>query len=253
MNKLYLKWWLFGLLFVLIRPVFSQKYSIHLASFTEQVAPSFFDFVGLPSVKHQSTSFNFHQYSKGEFESLLEAEKQMALYKSDPLLKDFRHLSIQPIDPEFIVPTDDSNLENESTMVDFQLFSRSIYVQPISKSLQKVEVSKLERITAILKQYPSLKLRIVALENPSNAPNSRISTEVVKNFLLAQHIPAYRIKAIPTFPDSRGMVKKIVNKQQQQVIITLVDFKEEIVLDKFGNNGLIVKQSSIHHTQRVMD
>jgi len=137
-------------------------------------------------------------------------------------------------------------------MTDFQLFSRSIYVQPSSKSLQKIDVAILEEVTAILKEHPKLKLRIITPENSTSPFKAANSTEVVENFLLAQQIPAYRIKIISPFPTSSQPIEKREGKLKQQVVMTLVDLKEEIVLDKFRNNGLFVRQAT-NNNHRVLD
>lgn len=250
MNKSQIKWWLIITLFALSYPVFSQKYSIHLAAFPEQIEPSFFVFAGFSDVHHQQNSLNFHQYSWGNFTTLEAAKNQLVILQKNPLLKGLTNLNILPLSTDYAVPTMDSGVSPKIEAIDFQLFSRSIYVSARSKGIQKMDVAIMEEVTNILRKYPSLKLRIIT---PTNSKKEFVTTsfaEVVENFLLAQNIPAYRIKTIPSPSYPSNQVK---NSKKQQVIMTLVDLKEEIVLDKFSNNGLIVKQMSANNTIQVLE
>ena len=248
MNKLCLKWWLSATLMVLSFSVFAQKYSIQLAAFTEQIEPTFFSFAGFQEVRHQQTPLNLHQYSWGNFATLAAAENQLNKFKQNPLLKEFSNLNILPSATHFETPTTDSNIEGETPTTGFQLFSRSVYIQSKSKSIQKIDAATLEEIATILKKQPTLKLRIIASENLTKQSVRTNSTDVVENFLLAQNIPAYRIKVI-----LNPLVKGAAISKKQQVIMTLVDLKDEIVLDKFGNDGLMVKQINHHNHLQVID
>lgn len=246
MNKLHFKWWLSATLLVIYFPVFAQKYSIQLAAFTEQIEPSFFSFAGFQEVHHQQNLFNLHQYSWGNFATLAAAENQLNEFKQNPLLKEFTNLNILSSPTNFSIPTIDSNNKQQTT--GFQIFSRSVYIHSNSKSLQKIDVAILEELTTILKKHSTLKLRIIASESLTEQSVPTNSTDVIENFLLAQHIPAYRIKTI-----LNPLVKGAVIPKKQQVIMTLVDLKDEIVLDKFGNNGLMVTQGGHSNNTQILD
>jgi len=115
-----------------------------------------------------------------------------------------------------------------------------------------MDVTVLEEVTNILIKYPDLKLRILGV-NKEEAPVDVISTEVVEKFLLAQNIPAYRIKNLSnkTNISTNNTENKSVKKQQ--VILTLVDLKEEIVLDKFTPDDLIVKQTPDKNSLNLLE
>ena len=242
MNKTYTNWWLSVALVVISSPVYSQNYSIHLAAFTQQIELSFFNYAGFNTVQHHQDAFNFHQYSWGNFSTLAAAQNQLAALQQNLLLKGLRNISIKPIAPIFNAPTTDSNLEPISETTNFQIFSRSVHINPSTKSLQKMEVAVLEEVTTILTKYPDLKLRILAIAKKEQ-PVEVTSTEVVEKFLLAQNIPAYRIKTISNSTNLKPTNPENTSLKNQQVILTLVDLKEEIVLDKFIPSGLIVKQT----------
>jgi len=249
MTKHYLKWWLIAVSFALSFPVIAQKYSIHLAAFPEQIEPSFFSFAGFNEVQHQQNTANFHQYSWGNFATLATAKHQLAILQQNPLLKGLTNLSILPKAKDFSVPTIDSSIDPEVEVIDFQLFTRAVLIHTASKSIQKIDVAILEEVVTILNQHPDLKLRIIAPAN-SNTPFLNIPfTKVVENFLLAQNIPAYRIKTIPNAFRQKKGTKEVEIHKKQQVIMTLVDLKEEIVLDKFGKAPFIVKQ--INHSTHL--
>ena len=132
--------------------------------------------------------------------------------------------------------------ENESQNTDFQLFTRAVNFSNSNLSLEKTDVEILEEVAAILATHPDLKLRIFATKggkkrNKGKRDISPTSSDIIRNFLLAQDIPAYRIKKMEiknSLSESSNPVSKV-----QQVFMTLVDLKEEIVLDRFGNLSLI--------------
>ncbi len=253
MNKFHLKLWLSATLLVIYGPVFAQKYSIQLAAFTEQIEPSFFSFAGFKQVQHQQNPFNMHQYSWGNFATLAEAQNQLKEFSQNPLLKEFNNLNILASPMGFSIPTTDANTDNNSPVTDFQIFSRSIYIQSKTRSIQKIDVAILEEVATILKKHPTLKLRIIIPERLGQQPSSTNATDVVEHFLLAQNIPAYRIKTIVPLSNQTASLKQTSSSRKQQVIMTLVDLKEEIILDNFGNNGLIVKQGIHGHNSQVLD
>lgn len=253
MNKRYLKSWLIATLFTLSSPVIAQKYSIHLAAFPEQIAPSFFSFAGFNKVHHQQITLNFHQYLWGDFATLEKAKQQLTILQKNPLLKGLTNLSILPKNNHFSIPTTDSNVDPIIETIDFQLFTRSVFIHAASKSIQQIDVAILEEVVAILKQHPALKLRIIATTSSKSPFLTRPFTAVVEKFLLAQNIPAYRIKTIPNPLQPNIEIKEAPISKKQQVLMTLVDLKEEIVLDKFGKAPFVLKQMNKNNTLDILD
>ena len=253
MSKTYTTWWLLAALTVLHFPVFSQKYSIHLAAFTEQIEPSFFSYAGFSEVQHQQHSFNFHQYTWGSFPTLETAQHQLTTLQQNPLLQGLSNLSIKPLVSNFSIPTTDSSAEAVVGVTDFQLFSRSVYINSKTRGLQKIDVAILEEVANILVKYPDLKLRVLATNQKEQLVEAS-STAIVENFLLAQNIPAYRIKTMSNGAKNTGannITHQVLPKQQ--VILTLVDLKEEIVLDKFMLNDFIVKQAPAKNSLNLLE
>ena len=150
-------------------------------------------------------------------------------------------------------PRSDSSVDPVIETIDFQLFIRSVLIHAASKSIQTVDVAILEEVASILKQNPTLKLRIIATTNSKTPFLTTPFTAVVENFLLAQNIPAYRIKTIPNPLPPNLERKEVPISKKQQVIMTLVDLKEEIVLDKFGKTPFVIQQMSKNKTLDILD
>ncbi len=254
MNKPYTKLWLIAAMLGLMYPTFAQKYNIQLGAFTEPIAPSFFTFSGFSNVKYQLNDHQFHQYTWGEFDDAQTAETQLQLLRSRSPLHNLTNLKIVPqVMDVASVSADNSNPKINNQTTDFQLFSRFIEFNKGNLSLQKNDVGKLEEIRDILDKNPELKLRIIATNNPTelNSQQQETATNIIKNFLLANQIPAYRVKIIPNTNHSADPEKIVM--PIPPVIMTLVDLKEEIVLDRFGADRLFVKEVLEQKTNNVLE
>jgi len=257
MNKTYTKLWLIVAIMGLMCPTFAQKYSIQLGAFPESIAPSYFSFSGFSNVNHQLNRLQFHQYTWGEFDQIESAEEQLKLLRAQSSLHQLTNLKIIPqtID-DTAIPADQpkNNIPNKAT--DFQLFSRFIAFNKDNLSLQKNDVRKLEEIRDILGNNPQLKLRIIATNNTGelNAQKQSTATNIIKNFLLANHIPAYRVKILSSPQDNNKerSIQKIAS-DIPPIIMTLVDLKEEIVLDRFGADQLFVKDRLAPKINNVLE
>lgn len=247
MNKTYTQLWLITAMLGVMCPAFSQeKYCIQLGAFTEQIDASFFDFAGFNEVRYEMNSYQYHEYKWGHFDTPEAAERQLLSLQKNVGIHGLNNLKIIPTIPDFTVTTAPvETVEKNPKSTDFQLFTRSVNFNNPKLSLKKTDVEVLEEIATILETNPNLKLRIFATKGKKHKivkkrNSSSTSANIIKNFLLAQHIPAYRIKTITaenTIVDSKSTSSKL-----QQVFMTLVDLKEEIVLDKFGNDGYIAKK-----------
>lgn len=255
MNKPYTKLWLVAAMLGLMCPTFAQKYSIQLGAFTESIAPSFFGFSGFSDVKYQVSPQQFHQYTWGTFDDAKSAEEQLKVLRAQSPLHDLTNLKIIPQTTNEAFFSEDnlvSKIAVEPT--GFQLFSRSIEFNRENLSLQKNDVGKLEEIRDILDKNPELKLRIIATGSANELSTQQQATapNIIRNFLLANQIPAYRVKIIPNTIDKEQEIQKIA-KTLSPVIMTLVDLKEEIVLDKFGADRLFVKELLDQKTNSVLE
>lgn len=257
MIKTYTKLWLAAAMMGLMCPTFAQKYYIQLGAFTESIAPSYFSFSGFSNVNHQLNSLQFHQYTWGDFDQIESAEEQLKLLRAQSPLHHLTNLKIIPkAIAETAVSADQSTNGTPYQTTDFQLFSRSIAFSKNNLSLQKNDVGKLEEIRAILDKNPQLKLRIIATNNTTelNTQQQATATNIIKNFLLANKIPAYRVKILskPQDSNNRQSIQKIASAIPP-IIMTLVDLKEEIVLDRFGTDQLFVKDLLEQKTNNVLE
>lgn len=239
-------------------PAFSQeKYSIQLCVFTEQIEPSFFDFAGFQDVHHKIISPRYHEYKWGSFSTPRAAEQQLLSLQKNIRNHGLNNLKIIPAIPDFTVPLiPKPSEENHKQNTDFQLFTRSVNFSNTKLSLKKTDVEVLEEVTTILENYPDLKIRIFTTKNNKKRSRGKrnispTTSDIIRNFLLAKNIPAYRIKKIETKEVLAGTKKS--HSKVQQVFMTLVDLKEEIVFDRFGNDGYIAKKLMESKTLSSLD
>jgi len=247
MNKTYTQLWLIAAMLGVLCPAYSQeKYSIQIGAFTEQIKPSFFDFAGFHDVQYETTASLYHTYKWGDFSTYEAAAKQLHTLQKNVSTHGLNNLKIIPTLLDFAVPSSNNNGEtNSSQNTDFQLFTRSVNFSNAKLSLKKTDVEVLEEIAIILENNPALKLRIFATNagKKRSVGKSRISptaSNIIKNFLLAKDIPAYRIKTIAAKDITANATKSIT--KVNQIFMTLVDLKEEIVFDRFGHKGYIAKE-----------
>ncbi len=252
MNKTYTQLWLIVAMLGVMRPAFSQeKYSIQIGAFTEQIEASYFKFLNFDNVQHKISKLQYHEYKWGAFSTPEAAEQQLLSLQKNVSVHGLNNLKIVPSIPDFRVPFTPSPVEEDAQSTDFQLFNRSVNFGNSKQSLKKTDVEILEEVANILATNPGLKLRIFATKgNKKRKAGKRnfspATSDIVRNFLLAQNIPAYRIKKM----EAKEIIVE-TNKstsKTEQVFMTLVDLKEEIVLDRFGNNSFIAKEKMIEKT-----
>ena len=248
MSKLWYKWYMLPMLLGISHTVFTQNYKIQLCGFVEAIQPSFFSYSGLEGVSHQINAYNFHEYQWGNYTTLKNAQLALKDFKTQPFLKDFKQLKI--VHSIGNLADNSSSFEKNTARLsqetNFQLFSRHITFKNANLSLQPSEVAILEEITTILATNPDLKLRIFANQKELKKPGQAMPVDLIEHFILAQNIPAYRIKIMHS--------KKRQNlSKKQTVLLTLVDLKEEIVLDKFSSKSLFVKQAATPTSPKVLE
>ncbi len=257
MNKTYTQLWLIAAILGVMCPAYSQeKYCIQLGAFTEQIQPSFFDFSGFYDVQHEVNTLQYHAYKWGNFSTPEAAEQQLISLQKNVGIHGLNNLKILPAIPDIRVFPVNTKEEQETQSADFQLFTRAVNFENSKLSLKKTDVEILEEVATILETNPELKIRIFATKSrkkrkPGKRNITPASSDIIRNFLLAQNIPAYRIRTMEAknvIAESDNPVSKV-----QQVFMTLVDLKEEIVLDKFGNDGYIAKEKMIEKTLSSLD
>jgi len=257
MNKTYTRLWLIVAMLGVMCPAFSQeKYSIQLGVFTEQIGGAYFKFSDFNNVQHKVNTFQFHEYKWGTFSTPEAAEQQLLTLQKNVSIHGLNNLKIVPSIPEISVSLTSDTKENYSKSTDFQIFTRSISFSNSKLALKKTDVEVLEEVANILATNPDFKLRIFATKGGKKRKTGKrnicpTTSDIIRNFLLAQNIPAYRIKKMEikdAFAENSKSTSKV-----QQVFMALVDLKEEIVFDRFGNDGFIAKEKMVEKTLSALD
>ena len=238
-----------------IGQITAQTYQVQLAAFTEEINPSFFDFAGYNKVYEEKDHNNFIRYTLGEFFSM-EAAKAAHQAAFD---KGFLNSHIVELDkPQFAYVGDAPVLPLKMVPETEQLFIRSVLFAAEDLSLNQALLTSLEEALMVMKNHTDLKLRIVGHtddigEQSTNQAISKNRARMIQNFLLANGIPAYRLKMkISTQPSpevyfqGNGLPK--TRDFNRRIILTLVDLKEEIIVDDFQqeqqelNNNLSLEE-----------
>lgn len=234
MTKSNLKQWLLAGSLAISGQVFSQNCSVQLCAFIEEIEPAFFHFAGFENVAYHTNPFSFHCYTWGQFTSTEEAVHSVNAMQGQPVLDDLTNLTIisNAISP-FVLPMAYSPDKIHVKPADQQLFKRTIPFT-VSNAFQSNDIQTLEEVVDILTENPSLKLRILGTKAAGEEKGiTTATTNSIEKFFLAMGIPAFRLKTI----------ERKESNADQEIILTLVDLKEEIVLDNFGKDHIMVKES----------
>ena len=237
----------------------AQIYQVELAAFTEEISPTFFAFAGYDHFYAEKDHNNFTRYTLGEFYTL--AAAQAAQQKA--INKGFSNSHIIELDQPLFAYTEDSH-ELPLMMVPEKedLFIRSIRFVEEDLSLSKELLASLEEALLVMKEHPELKLRLVGHtddigEREHNQTISQKRARMIQNFLLANGIPAYRLKmkvaetASPAvYFKGKGLPK--TRDFNRRIIMTLVDVKDEIVIDKFQQQNELNKDLSFFKNPAVL-
>ena len=237
----------------------AQIYQVQLAAFTEEISPAFFAFAGYNHFYAEKDHNNFTRYTLGEFYTLeaAKAAQQKAISSG------FSNTHIIELDqPLFAYMEDSHKLPLLMVPEKEALFIRSVRFSAEDLSFSKELLNSLEEALAVMKQHPQLKLRIVGHtddigEKAHNQAISKKRVRMIQNFLLASGIPAYRLKmkvsetpSPEVYFKGKGLPK--TRDFNRRIIMTLVDVKEEIVIDKFQQQNVSDKNLSLFENPAVL-
>ena len=228
----------------------AQIYQVQLAAFTEEISPDFFAFAGYEHFYAEKDHNNFTRYTLGEFYTLAAAQTAQQTAINNGFLNS--HI-VELEQPLFAYMEDSHNLPLMMVPEKEDLFIRSVRFPAEDLSLNKELLIALEEALSVMQAHPDLKLRIVGHtddigEKTHNQAISKKRARMIQNFLLAGGIPAYRLKmkvletpSPAVYFKGKGLPK--TRDFNRRIIMTLVDGKEEIVIDKFqqrneSNKGL---------------
>lgn len=261
MRKRYTPIFVCLLLLNFIGQVTAQTYQVQLAAFTEEIDRSFFDFAGYPEVYNEKDHNNFTKYTLGEFFSMEAAN----LAQQEAIDKGFSNTHIIELDkPQFAYVGDAPVLPLMMVPEKEQLFIRSVQFAADDLKLNQSLVTSLEDALLVMQEHPDLRLRIVGHtddigEQSSNQAISKNRARMIQNFLLANDIPAYRLKmkvsddpSPAVYFKGKGLPKN--RDYNRRIILTLIDLKEEIVVDNFEekNDNLDGHLSAVNDIMTVL-
>ncbi|MEM6318375.1 MAG: OmpA family protein [Bacteroidota bacterium] len=218
----------------------AQIYQVQLAAFPEEIAPSFFDYTGFETVYADQDHHNFIRYKLGDFHT-----KEMALAVQETVQRQgYANAIIHELAPSQYAYVEDAyQLPRRQVIKEEPLYIRSVEFGESAMYLSTELVALLEESLVVMKQNPDLKLRIVGHTNDRGTPSKNGTivnkrARMIQNFLLANDIPAYRLKMnVRAEPSPQvhfdGKRKRSVKDANQRITLALVDLKEEIVIDNF--------------------
>ncbi len=237
----------------------AQIYQVQLAAFTEEISSDFFAYAGYDHFYAEKDHNNFTRYTLGEFYTLAAAKAahQKAIDKG------FLNSHIIELDqPLFAYMEDSHELPLMMIPEKEDLFIRSIPFEEENLSLSKELLTSLEEALFVMKTHPTLKLRIVGHtddvgERAYNQTISQKRARMIQNFLLANGIPAYRLKMKVAKNPSPAVYFKgkgipTTRGFNRRIIMTLVDVKDEIVIDKFQQQNELSKALSFLKNPAVL-
>ena len=219
---------LFTLAIIGLSKSVAQNYRVQIAAFPEKIDHSFFYYAGFPNVHAEKSSDNFIRYSLDRLYSLAEAKKIRQKAKDVDLMNTQIIPAEEPIYAAYKGDLAINTLPKE------RLYIRSIHFESEQLSLEEDAKRRMEEVFGIMQKHPELKLRIIAHKDKSASQRARM----LRNYLLANGIPAYRLKIKTSeadTPESLANHEDFLNKNKK-ITLALVDLKEEIVTDSFDKN-----------------
>lgn len=230
----------------------AQIYQVQLAAFTEEISSDFFAFAGYEHFYAEKDHNNFTRYTLGEFYTLSAAKAAQQKAINNGFINS--HI-IELERPLFAYMEDSHEFPLMKVPEKEDLFIRSVQFATANISLNQNLMIALEEALSVMQAHPDLKLRIVGHtddigEKVHNQAISRKRARMIRNFLLAGGIPAYRLKMTvldtpspAVYFKGRGLPK--TRDFNRRIIMTLVDTKEEIVIDKFQQRNESNKRLSL--------
>ena len=230
---------LFVILIVLFNIQLSaQVFQVRVAAFTENIESSFFTYAGYPEIYTEKDANNFTRYILGEFSTIEAALKAHKVAIQKGFNNAYIHILKQPI---YAYASNISEVPARRYAEEEALFIRSIQFVTENFSFNNNQIKSLEETLTILRKNLDLKLRIVMpreeMEENQSISNKR--ARMVQNFLLANDIPAFRLKIIASDKSNSTVNSKEEEMSNDRIIMALVDLKGEIVKDNFIKTRLL--------------
>jgi len=210
---------------------YAQNYRIELSAFTHTINHSFFHYAGYEKTRPEQKDQGTKHYFSGHYDSYVQAEKA----HKRAFNKGFKNARIVETKPAAFTATTVAN--NYHSYTNNRLFIRALSLKNGAGSLSLEERKHLQNIVDVLREHPYLKLRILHLEGEENIlPAQKL--KLLANFLLANGVAAYRIRMTNAHPDFVTAIQTLTTSptkkgKQNKIALTLINQKEEIVLDTF--------------------
>lgn len=238
----------------------AQSYQVQIAAFTEEIAPSFFDYAGYSNVYQTIDHNNFVRYSVGEFYTAEEANR----IRLDAIARGFTNTQIITMEqPNYAYAGDSHEIPYMAVPEEEPLYIKSIQFSEDDLSFNKELLNSLEETVKIMATNKAVKLKIVGHTDEIGEPEtnqviSKKRARSIQNFLLANGIPAYRINmkvsetsAPEVYFKGKGLPK--TRDFNRRIILSLVDLKEEIVADDSLKKINLENINTLSSVEKVAD
>jgi len=214
----------------LYRPLFAQQYGVELSAFTSDIHTSYFYYNGFEEMGMQRDIHGIVHYQTGIYDVYNEAKRIETKAKNSG----FENTHIMQSNP--VTLTNNSKAINRPSSTESRLFIKAFEHSNESVSIQKEDRQDLEEIVQLMRDDPSLKLRFI--QSPASNNVHQIGhLKTISNFLLAKGIAPYRMRILNTHHDFLTAIHQVAASsstpilENNQLLITLINLKEEIILN----------------------
>ena len=215
----------------LFRPLSAQEYGVELSAFTNDIQTSYFYYNGFEKVDLIKDQNGIAHYHAGIYDVYGEAKT----IENKAKLNGFENTHIMQSNPVTLT-NNKKALTKRPSIPENRLFIKAFTSRNESVSINKEDRQNLEEIVQLMKNDPSLKLRFIRPPASSDAhPIGHLKT--ISNFLLAKGIAPYRMRIMNTHHDFLTAIDQIAassstpNFENNRILITLINLKEEILLN----------------------
>ncbi len=212
------------------KPLYAQQYGVELSAFTNDIHRSYFYYNGFDKVDLIRDQNGICHYQIGNYDVYREAKRIENKAKKNG----FGNTHIMQSNP--VTLTTNAKATERPSRPENRLFLKTFNRRKESVSITKEDRQDLEEIVQLMKDDPSLKLRFIRPLASTDAYQAG-HLKTISNFLLAKGIAPYRMRITNTHHDFLTATNQVAassstpNLENNRILITLINLKEEILLN----------------------
>lgn len=211
-------------------PIIAQQYGVELSAFTKKINTSYFYYNCFEQVQAQQDEFGITHYYAGVYPTYQQAK----IIENQAKEKGYEHTQIKQSSPVSL--TKNKRIRKQPVFNESRLFLKSFWCENESVYINKEDRQHLEEIVQLMKEDPSLRLRVI---RPSKAstPIHHGRLKTISNFLMAKGIAPYRMRITNMHHDFLTAIEQVAASsstpysKNHQLIVTLINLKEEIIVN----------------------